>query len=74
MISDILSTSETVKKVGVGTSLIVLTVLCAVLFGMVYELRQVQADKRLAVVESRLDGIGQQLDRIENKLDRTLER
>lgn len=56
--------NRTVKKVAVSITTAVLLAAGAWAF---------QAESRIAVTESRTDGISERLDRIENKLDRVLE-
>jgi hypothetical protein len=85
MITDALSISEKVAKVGSTTTLAILCVLMMVLSLAVGSLMLSQPDKRLAVVETRIAEIDKKLDkmdassearfnRLEAKLDRALER
>lgn len=73
MIGEVISVSSSVKKASASTMLVVLTLCLLGLSIVVLDLYRSQPDKRLAVIEYRVNEMDKKLDRIDNKLDRVLE-
>lgn len=81
VIAEGLSAVTSAKGIGIGGTALVLVLYGTWLANSISELKDINPDRRLAVLETemkyankRADGVDARLDRIEAKLDRALER